>query len=102
MVETAAVWGEDSSDAELITAARGGDAEAFGALYTRHAGAARTVARQYTRSSADAEDVVGDAFAKVYGVVRGGGGPDVAFRAYLLTAVRRLHVDKVRSTHRAV
>ena len=31
----------------------------------------------------------------------GGGGPDVAFRAYLLTAVRRLHVDKIRSTQRA-
>ena len=27
-----------------------------------------------------------------------GGGPDLAFRAYLLTAVRRLHVDKVRAS----
>ena len=33
---------------------------------------------------------------KVLNVLLGGGGPDVAFRAYLLTAVRRLHVDKVR------
>ena len=29
-----------------------------------------------------------------------GGGPDLAFRAYLLTAVRRLHVDRVRRTSR--
>ena len=34
-------------------------------------------------------------------VLLAGGGPDVAFRAYLLTAVRRLHVDKIRSTARA-
>ena len=38
---------------------------------------------------------------KVLNVLLGGGGPDVAFRAYLLTAVRRLHIDKVRSTQRA-
>ena len=38
---------------------------------------------------------------KVLNVLLAGGGPDVAFRAYLLTAVRRLHVDKVRSTQRA-
>ena len=29
-----------------------------------------------------------------------GGGPDVAFRAYLLTAVRRLQVDRIRATAR--
>ena len=29
-------------------------------------------------------------------MLRAGGGPDVAFRAYLLTAVRRLHVDRIR------
>ena len=30
-------------------------------------------------------------------VLQSGGGPDVAFRAYLLTAVRRLHVDRIRA-----
>ena len=29
-----------------------------------------------------------------------GGGPDLAFRAYLLTAVRRLHVDRIRAGSR--
>ena len=33
-------------------------------------------------------------------MLQGGGGPDVAFRAYLLTAVRRLHVDRVRAGQR--
>ena len=36
---------------------------------------------------------VSDAFAEVLLVLQRGGGPDLAFRAYLLTAVRRLHVD---------
>ncbi|WP_309133483.1 sigma-70 family RNA polymerase sigma factor, partial [Cellulomonas sp.] len=76
-------------DAALLRATRGGDAEAFGRLYERHAGAALVVARQYTDSSADAEDVVADTFAAVHRAVRGGGGPEVAFRAYLFTAVRR-------------
>src|SRR3712207_2391802 len=58
------------------------------------------VARQYTRSSADAEDVVGDAFAKVYAIVRDGGGPDVAFRAYLFTVVRRLAYQRAETVRR--
>ena len=33
-------------------------------------------------------------------VLQRGGGPDLAFRAYLLTAVRRLHIDRIRSTAR--
>ena len=100
MSAEAVAWGEESSDAELITAARGGDSHAFGALYERHSGAARTVARQYTRSSADADDVVSDAFARVYSIVRGGGGPDVAFRAYLFTVVRRLAHSRVEAGRR--
>ncbi|MBC7549480.1 MAG: sigma-70 family RNA polymerase sigma factor, partial [Cellulomonas sp.] len=87
---SAEIWSELSSDAELITAARGGDSDAFGTLYERHAPAARAVARQYTRSSADAEDIVSDGFIRVFAVVCAGGGPDIAFRAYLFTVVRRL------------
>ncbi|MBD7917489.1 sigma-70 family RNA polymerase sigma factor [Cellulomonas sp. Sa3CUA2] len=77
-------------DAALLRATREGDAAAFGRLYERHAGAALVVARQYTHSSADAEDVVSDAFANVHRALRGGGGPESAFRAYLFTVVRRV------------
>src|SRR4051812_42217742 len=76
-------------DAELIASARSGDAAAVGALYERHAGAAWVVARQYTNSPADADDVVSDAFAAVFGALQRGKGPEVAFRAYLFTVVRR-------------
>lgn len=95
------VWDASSPDPLLITAVRQGDATAFGVLYARHADAARTVARQYLPDAADVEDVVADGFEKVLQVLRSGSGPDVAFRAYLFTVVRRLafvHVDQGRRT----
>jgi RNA polymerase sigma factor (sigma-70 family) len=84
------------SDAELISSVRGGDVAAYGELFARHRDAANRLARQLVRGP-DADDLVSEAFAKVLSVLQGGGGPDVAFRAYLLTAVRRLHVDKMRA-----
>ncbi|MBI9113414.1 sigma-70 family RNA polymerase sigma factor [Sanguibacter suaedae] len=93
-------WGPSSSDAELITAVRGGDTGAFGVLYERHAGAARTVARQYVSSQASADDVVSESFTKVLAVLRDGRGPDLAFRAYLFTVVRRLAYESVNGERR--
>jgi RNA polymerase sigma factor (sigma-70 family) len=90
---------ETLGDAELISAVRGGDLEAYGMLFERHAEAARRLARQLV-SAGDVEDLVSDAFMRVLTVLQRGGGPDVAFRAYLLTAVRRLRVDRLRSTSR--
>ncbi|HET7070782.1 MAG TPA: sigma-70 family RNA polymerase sigma factor [Nocardioides sp.] len=86
-------------DAELISAVRGGDVDAYGELFARHVDAARRLARQLA-GHADADDLVSDAFTKVLTVLQRGGGPDLAFRAYLLTAVRRLHVDKLRAGSR--
>src|SRR3954470_11619453 len=87
------------SDAELISRVRGGDVAAYGELFTRHKEAANRLARQLVRGP-DSDDLVAEAFAKVLSVLQGGGGPDVAFRAYLLTAVRRLHIDRVRAGQR--
>ena len=83
-------------DAELISAVRGGDVDAYGELFARHVDSARRLARQIA-GPGDADDLVSDAFTKVLLVLQRGGGPDLAFRAYLLTAVRRLHVDRLRS-----
>ncbi|EON24629.1 sigma-70 region 2 domain-containing protein [Nocardioides sp. CF8] len=88
---------ESRADAELISAVRGGDADAYGVLFERHSMAARRLARQLV-SPGDADDLVSEAFVKVLAVLQRGGGPDVAFRAYLLTAVRRLRVDRIRAT----
>ncbi|MFC5175502.1 sigma-70 family RNA polymerase sigma factor [Nocardioides taihuensis] len=90
---------EDAADAELISAVRDGDLDAYGELFGRHVDAARRLARQLV-PPADADDLVSEAFTKVLVVLQRGGGPDLAFRAYLLTAVRRLHVDRIRATSR--
>ncbi len=87
------------SDPELISRVRDGDVDAYGSLFSRHVDAATRLARTIA-GHGDADDLVSDAFVKVLNVLLGGGGPDVAFRAYLLTAVRRLHVDRIRSTQR--
>jgi RNA polymerase sigma factor (sigma-70 family) len=87
------------ADAELISAVRGGDTAAYGELYARHCDAAHRLARQLVRGG-DTDDLVSEAFAKVLVVLQRGGGPDLAFRAYLLTSVRRLHVDRIRQTRR--
>ncbi len=88
------------SDAELIQAVRGGEIQAYGELFERHVGAARNLARHLAWSSAEADDLVSDAFAKVLDTLRAGGGPDSAFRAYLLTALRHTAYDKTRRDKR--
>lgn len=91
---------QTQSDAELITRARTADAAAQSALYERHTSAANALARQISRNHADADDLVAEAFAKVFGVIGRGGGPDVAFRPYLLTTVRRLAYDRTSREQR--
>lgn len=88
------------SDAELIEAVRGGEIEAYGQLYERHVRAAFNLALQLSGSTADADDLVSDAFAKVLRVLRAGSGPSAAFRPYLLTAVRNTAYDKTRKDRR--
>lgn len=88
------------SDAELITAVREGATDAYATLYSRHRAAAYHLARQLTRSPAEADDLVSEAFAKLLDTLRGGGGPDTAFRAYLLTALRHCAYDRARRDHR--
>ncbi|WP_170155731.1 sigma-70 family RNA polymerase sigma factor [Umezawaea tangerina] len=88
------------SDADLVAAVRGGTTGAYGELYARHVAAARNLARQLARSPMEADDLVSEAFAKVLSVLRTGGGPDSAFRAYLLTALRHTAYDRTRRERR--
>ncbi|GAB1508742.1 sigma-70 family RNA polymerase sigma factor [Actinophytocola sp. KF-1] len=87
---------EGPGDAELIEAVRKGTVSAYGALYERHVASAYNLARQLSRSPAEADDLVSEAFTKVLDTLRGGRGPDSAFRAYLLTALRHTAYDKTR------
>jgi RNA polymerase sigma factor (sigma-70 family) len=88
------------SDAELITAVRSGDQDAYGELFSRHSLAAGGLARQLARDTSEADDLVAEAFAKILQVLQGGGGPDVSFRAYLYTTVRRIAYDRTRANSR--
>jgi RNA polymerase sigma factor (sigma-70 family) len=90
------------SDADLITAIRSGDMSAYGELYRRHVAAAQGLARQLVRGPAEVDDVVAETFSKVLDLMRRGGGPQDAFRPYLLTAVRRVAYDRFRGERRNV
>lgn len=84
------------SDAELILATRAGDGDAYGELYVRHLQSARAAASALTRTKADADDVVAEAFSRVLGVLQRGGGPDISFRPYLLTTIRNSFYERSR------
>ncbi|QTX03943.1 sigma-70 family RNA polymerase sigma factor [Agromyces archimandritae] len=74
------------SDRELLSRTRAGDRDAYGELWRRHAASGRTVARSY--SSLDADDVVAEAFTRIYQTLLSGRGPRDAFRPYLFTTIR--------------
>jgi RNA polymerase sigma factor (sigma-70 family) len=88
------------TDAELSAAVRSGCTDAFGDLYRRHLPAARRLAHRLTPSSWEADDLVSEAFARVLDTLRCGGGPDAAFRAYLLTTLRNARYDQTRRDRR--
>ena len=77
------------SDQALIEATRAGDQRAFAELWRRHHRSGVRVARQFT-SSLDADDLVSEAYTRIYQRVLAGGGPTGAFRPYLYTCIRNL------------
>src|SRR5690554_2037127 len=98
--EAIALWTEASSDPELIAGVRAGDTAAFGVLYERHVDAARKVASMYSNSPTDVEDVVSEDCSRVLRALQRGDGPDLAFRAYLFTIVRRTGMDIINKAIR--
>ncbi|NBH01755.1 sigma-70 family RNA polymerase sigma factor, partial [Amycolatopsis sp. SID8362] len=76
------------SDAALAEAVRGGDLDAYRELYTRHLGAARRVAAAIAATETERDDLIAEAFTQVLRILRSGGGPDDAFRPYLLATIR--------------
>ncbi len=92
---------EPRSDAELIAAVRSGERAAYGALWSRHEGAAHAFALSVGRPS-DAEEMASEAFTRVLASIVDGGGPDVAFRPYLLSTIRRISIDLGRRYYERV
>ncbi|CAN5349872.1 hypothetical protein BH09ACT5_BH09ACT5_19940 [soil metagenome] len=78
-----------TSDESLVERTRSGDQRAFAELWHRHYRSGARVARQFT-SSIDADDLVSEAYTRIYQRVLAGGGPTGAFRPYLYTTIRNL------------
>ena len=91
--------GVTRSDADLLAEARTGSSHAFGELWRRHHPRALIFARSYSRI-ASADDLVAEAFTRVLEAVREGGGPESAFRPYLLAAVRNTALGWARERNR--
>ena len=87
------------SDAELVRATRLGSRRAYAALWKRHSVSALKYAKTLTAS--DADDVVSEAFLKVYAAIRAGRGPEDDFRYYMRSAVRNTYVSMVRASRSA-
>ncbi|MET7714888.1 sigma-70 family RNA polymerase sigma factor [Streptomyces sp. NPDC005407] len=89
----AAAPGAVPSDAHLTAFIRNGPPDAADAaldeLYRRHRTSVIAYARTCTRDAHMAEDLASEAFARALRAVRGGAGPEGAWRPYLLTTVRR-------------
>lgn len=92
---------EAAPDAELLSLVRDGQVDAYAELYRRHYDAAVGFATGIAGRSR-AEDVTADAFARILNLLGRGGGPEIAFRAYLLTTIRNTHTNVVRKDGRVI
>ena len=91
----------DQSEIELMARARSSDGRAQAELYRCHRRSALRFARRVAPSE-DAEDIVAEAFIRVFAALRRGAGPTEDFGAYLRTAVRRTSIDLARGSVRAI
>ncbi|KAA1380305.1 sigma-70 family RNA polymerase sigma factor [Aeromicrobium fastidiosum] len=92
---------QEAADADLISRYRGGDESAAGELYARHHQAVWRLAVSIAGRS-DADDLASEAFVRVFAAIRNGHGPEVAFRAYIMTTVRNAFVNGIRRDSRYV
>lgn len=90
-----------ADDDELVLRARTGDTDAWAALYERHRPRAQRFATKLV-GQVDADDLVSAAFERTFEALQRDLGPQVAFRAYLLTAIRNAYVSRIRGDNRLV
>ncbi|MFD2774890.1 sigma-70 family RNA polymerase sigma factor, partial [Leucobacter albus] len=88
------------SDGQLLEAARDGDRAAFGELWERHR-LAGIVAAKNLAPSLDPDDLVSEAYLRVFELVRDGRGPEGAFRPYLYQVIRSAAANRFRAGEQA-
>lgn len=81
-----------ASDEVLLQRSREGDERAFADLWRRHAPAVLASTRSFT--GFDPDDIAQEAFERVLVQMRAGGGPDTAFRAYVVMTARNIAINK--------
>lgn len=77
----------EHADSDLIARAAAGDADAYAELWRRHYASGIRAARAIT-TSIESEDLVQEAFTRIYRSLRGGRGPRQTFRSYLYATIR--------------
>lgn len=85
------------ADSDLVELVRAGNTQAFGVLWQRHAGPGKAVARGFSASQ-DPDDLVAEAFTKIFQSIQAGKGPTMAFRAYLFTTIRNVSASWGRTS----
>lgn len=93
------LW-EAMSDERLLRACRDGDTDAFAVLWERHRRAGFVAARNLA-PSLDPDDLVSDAYLKIFELVREGRGPQETFRPYLYQVIRSVAADRFRAGEHA-
>lgn len=86
-------------DIHLIERTREGCTDAFGELYARYEHSALRLARHLGQRE-ESDDVVSEAFARIFDLLQRGKGPQEAFRAYLYTAIRNESARRARAVQR--
>jgi RNA polymerase sigma-70 factor (ECF subfamily) len=89
------------TDRELVEAARGGDAESFGALVRRHQKRIYRLAAHLLRSPSEAEDVTQETFVRAYGALARFDGRSEPFTwIYRICVNLSLNAIRARKTSR--
>ena len=102
MVTSARQHLPERTDRELVTAAREGDAEAFGLLVRRHQKRVYRLAVHLLKSGAEAEDVTQDTFVRAYGALDRFDGRSEPFTwIYRICVNLSLNALRSRKTRRA-
>lgn len=79
----------DANDDDLVQASREGSRDAFAELFQRYRRYAYAAARRAS-SRCDPDDIVNEAFSKVWSALCAGKGPTGPFRVYLSVAIRNV------------
>lgn len=87
-------------DGELVAALAAGDVDALDVLYARYAGPAYSLAMRILGDPGQAEDVVQEAFVRVWKAAASFQATRGSLRSWLLTIVRNRALDHLRGTTR--